>query len=62
MDNVVKASAFLALLWGVVVLVAVIRFRKRGLWLLLGTPLALYWPFALFMIVWGCAHNIRACP
>jgi len=52
----------LALFWTALVIFALVRFRARGLWLLFGTPLALYWPVVLFMLAWGCAHDIKACP
>ena len=51
-DNIsVMASALLALLWSAVVLLALFSFRKRGLWFLLGTPLALFWPFLFLLIL-----------
>ena len=39
-----KASVWFALLWGVVVLIALFSFRKRAFWCLVGAPLAVYWP------------------
>jgi len=38
--------------WIVVVGMALYRFRRKALWLLLGAPLALAWPsiFVLFMV------------
>ena len=55
-------SAVLAAVWLATVVYAVIRFKKRGLWFLVGTPLIAFWFFVLFLIAWGCAHNLRACP
>jgi membrane protein YdbS with pleckstrin-like domain len=52
----------LCLCWIVFVLIALIRFRWRGLWFFLGGPLTFWWPFWLAMIGYACAHNIRACP
>jgi hypothetical protein len=54
-----KASIFLALLWTIVVLFALIRYRKRGFWLLLGAPVALYWSFVFAWIAWNCAHDLK---
>ena len=45
-----KASVLLALLWGAVALLALVSFRKRGLWFLVGTPLALYWPIVILVL------------
>jgi hypothetical protein len=61
-DLAIRASAVLAALWLAVVVYAFIKFGKRGLWFLLGTPLIGFWFFVLFLIAWGCAHNVRACP
>jgi hypothetical protein len=57
----VRASAVLAASWFAVVVYAFIKFGKRGLWFLLGTPLIGFWFFELFLIAWGCAHTLRAC-
>jgi hypothetical protein len=62
MDAGVTASGWLALFWFAMVIVSFVRFRRRGWWFLLPTPLAFFWLFGLFLIAWGCAHNIRACP
>jgi hypothetical protein len=60
-DLGIRASAVLAFSWLAVVVYAFIKFKKRGLWFLLGTPLIGFWFFVLFLIAWGCAHNVRAC-
>jgi len=62
MDLAIKASAVLAGSWVLIVVYAFTKFKKRGLWFLLGTPLIGFWFFVLFVIAWGCAHNIKACP
>jgi hypothetical protein len=62
MDLAIRASAFLAASWLAMVVYALIKFKKRGLWFLLGTPLIGFWFFVLFLIAWGCAHNVSACP
>jgi len=61
-DLAIRASAVLAASWLAVVVYAFIKFGKRGLWFLLGTPLIGFWFFVLFLIAWGCAHNVRAGP
>ena len=61
-DFRIRVSAAITVGWVATVVYALIRFKKRGLWFLLGTPFILFWFFVLFMIAWGCAHNPKACP
>jgi hypothetical protein len=61
-DLAIRVSAAIAAGWVATVVYALVRFKKRGLWFLLGTPFVVFWFFVLFMIAWGCAHNLRACP
>lgn len=58
----VMVTPWLALLWSAIVIVGFIRHKRHGLWLLLGAPLALWWPCLMIMILASCAHNVRACP
>ena len=62
LDLAIRASAVLAAGWVATVVYALIRFKKRGLWFLLGTPFIVFWFFVLFLIALGCAHNVSACP
>lgn len=57
-----RYSVWFAALWLALVVAAVIRHRARSLWLLVGAPLALYWPGAFVLISVACKHDIRACP
>ena len=61
-DLAVRGSWVLAASWLAIVVYAFVKFKKRGLWFLLGTPMIVFWLFVLFVIAWGCAHNVRACP
>jgi hypothetical protein len=61
-DLAIRASGIVAAVWLSTVVYAIIRFKRRGLWFLVGTPLIGFWFFVLFLIAWGCAHNLRACP
>jgi hypothetical protein len=61
-DLAIRASAIVAAVWLATVTYGIIMFKKRGLWFLVGTPLIAFWPFVLFLIAWGCAHNLRSCP
>jgi len=40
-------STPLACLWLIVCVVCLTRYKARGLWVLLGAPLALFWPLIL---------------
>lgn len=42
-------SAVMLLGWIGLLIGALIKYRARGLWLLLGAPLALYWPAVLML-------------
>jgi hypothetical protein len=61
-DRTIRVSFVLALVWLVGLLAALIRYRMKGLWFLVGLPFAVYWPFVLLMIGWGCAHDFHQCP
>lgn len=61
-DSIIRISLCLALVWFGCLVAAIIRYRKRGLWFLVGLPFVLYWPFVLFMIGWGCGHDFHQCP
>ena len=36
------------------------QYGKRGLWLLVGAPVALFWPFWIVALFWGCSSG-RGC-
>lgn len=44
-------SFALLLVWIGLVIAGLIRYRLRGLWLLSGAPLALFWPVALLVVI-----------
>lgn len=43
-DRTIQISFVLALLWLVGLLAALIRYRRKGLWFLMGLPFGLYQP------------------
>jgi hypothetical protein len=43
-------SILLLVLWMASIVAGLVRFRWRGLWLLLGAPFALFWFFAIFLV------------
>ena len=57
-----RVSAFLTLVWIVLVVFAFGKFRWRAFWFLLGTPLVGYWLFIGYLLASGCAHNVKNCP
>jgi hypothetical protein len=50
-----------AVTWALVLVFSLIRFKKRGLWLLLGAPMALYWPIWLLFNQLPLCHHSRSC-
>lgn len=62
MDSATHLSLLLAMFWLYLLALALLRFRKRGLWSLMGLPFAFYWPYFFWQMASNCAHNIRACP
>lgn len=54
-------SLCMALIWFLVLVFAVVRYGKRGMCILLGLPLALYWPTALGLLFYGCLQHSNAC-
>lgn len=55
-------SFWLAIVWLILLVVGLFTYRWKGLWLLIGSPLALMWPAAGFAIASACAENIAKCP
>lgn len=62
MDEAIKVSMFLTLVWIVLVIFAFTKFKWRTLWFLFGTPLTGWWLVVLYLIASGCAHNVKNCP
>ena len=52
---VVSRSIPLAVLWAIVVVASVVLLRKGALWLLVGAPIALFWP------VWLLVNGYPSC-
>jgi hypothetical protein len=45
----------LAISWGLILGFCVWNYKERGLWLVVGAPLALYWP------IWLMFHGLPSC-
>jgi len=54
-DALKSRSVPLAIAWGLALIFSLWRYKKRGLWLIVGAPLALYWP------VWLLFNNFPPC-
>jgi len=52
---IVSRTIPVAVVWGAIVITSVFLFRKRALWLLVGAPIALYWP------VWLLVNGYPSC-
>ena len=46
-DAMISRSIPFAIAWAVILAFCLWRYEKRGLWLLVGAPIALYWPIRL---------------
>jgi FtsH-binding integral membrane protein len=54
-DAIMSRSVPLAVVWAALLAICLWRYRKRGLWLLLGSPMAFYWP------IWRVFHHLPSC-
>lgn len=50
-----------AVAWSLVLIVSLVRFKARGLWVLLGAPMALYWPIWLLFNHFPSCYYSRSC-
>ena len=60
-DDLLLWSYILAALWSAALIFAVVRFKWRGLILLVGVPIVLFWPIAFKLMEYECQHNVNAC-
>jgi len=47
-DGIIYRSIPLFCFWVILLAISIIKFRRQSLWMLLGMPLALFWPAYLF--------------
>ena len=54
-----NAGLMLAATWIFLLIYALARFGKRGLWLIVGAPPVLFWVYWLVALMWSCGvrHN-----
>jgi hypothetical protein len=60
-DATISTSIPLAIIWAVLLGFCLWRYKQRGLWLLLGTPMALYWPIWLLFNHFPPCYYSRNC-
>ena len=59
----VPGSLVLTLFWFLLLVMSLRKHGRWGLWVLLGAPLALYWPIVLAWLIYGCSYgNASDCP
>jgi hypothetical protein len=61
-DLAVQVSLCLAVLWLAMLGGGLYRHHWHGLWILVGAPLALYYPYRFAMLAWECSQNSNMCP
>ena len=61
-DLALLISFSLTAVWAFLLRLAIVRYRKQGLWVLIGAPLALFYPIVYIFWMRACAHNLAACP
>lgn len=57
----IRVSYFCAAIWFALQTFAIVRHRLRGMWLMIGLPVVLYWPIAFKLLEYACRHNVNAC-
>ena len=64
LSRATNMSFCLGAVWLLTLCAALIRFKKRGLWFLVGAPFALLVPLMWIAIYWQCQvmGNFNACP
>ena len=62
-ESILVQFSFLGVvIWLVVFVIGLFKLRWRGLWLLVGAPLLLWWPYVAFAMIRACNQNIKNCP
>jgi hypothetical protein len=56
-----RVSYWCTAVWFVFQIAAVVRHRWRGLGLLIGLPIVLFWPIAFQLLEYACRHDKNAC-
>jgi hypothetical protein len=57
----ISRSIPFAIAWAVILAFCLWRYKKRGLWLLVGAPMALYWPIWLLFNHFPPCYYLHDC-
>jgi len=60
-DAMISKSVPLAAAWAAILVFCLWRYRKRGLWLVVGAPMALYWPIWLLFNHFPDCYYLHNC-
>ena len=60
-DAIISRSIPFAIAWAVILSFCLSRYKKRGLWLLVGAPMALYWPIWLLFNHFPSCYYLHNC-
>src|SRR5437879_2133762 len=60
-DAMISRSIPFAIAWAVILAFSLWRYKKRGLWLLVGAPMALYWPIWLLLNHFPPCYYLHNC-
>lgn len=60
-NRIEVTSYSFAVVWCGLQTAALVLRGRRGLWLLLGLPIVLYWPIGFKLLEYACRHDVNAC-
>ena len=60
-DAMISRSIPFAVVWAMIFAACLWRYKKRGLWLLVGAPVALYWPIWLLFNQFPACYYLHNC-
>ena len=60
-DAMISRSIPFAIAWAVILTFCLWRYKKRGLWLLAGASMALYWPICLLVNQFPPCYYLHNC-
>jgi hypothetical protein len=60
-DAMISKSIPFAIAWALILILCLWRYKRRGLWLLLGAPMAAYWPIWLLFNHFPSCYYLHGC-
>jgi hypothetical protein len=61
-DATLVFVGLLPLIWLTLFVAGLFLYRLRGLWILIGLPLAMFWPVLWGAFIWGATHGHYTAP